>query len=483
MKITFLIPPVLDNTKDVDRCFGCNYCIYFLPLLPVLYMASVLKNTGDSIFIFDFAATKKSKRNFENFLIKDNSDIYVFYTVFLSQNTDLIARKIIRDINPQAKFIFSGPQATFYPEVFLDNSDTYALRGEPEFIIRELISALKKGQSPEKTNGVSFYRDSGITHNPSAPLIADIDQIPIPDRTLLDHVPYCNPKLRSVPHTAILTSRGCSGQCWFCVPNSLSYARELEHKKKFNKKPPVRLHSVERVVEEFSSIAKQGFKSVSIIDDQFIWGNQRTIAICQGIKGLGLEWSCLCRPENINQEVAKSMKAAGCAYVDLGTESFDKEVLQAVRKDMSPQDTRKAVEILKTNNIEVEINIILGATPKETEATIRKTLKELKKIDADYVLFSIANPFPGTDFYNAAKKEGWLFYGDYVPVDSAKDAIISYPHLSKQRLEYLCSYAYLSYYFNPRYLLRQLFNLKSFSDLRNKLATLVRFLIKNFLKK
>lgn len=483
MKVSFLIPPVLDGTKDVDRCFGCNYCIYFLPLLPVLYMATLLKDQVEGVFIHDFAATKKNKNDFENFLIKDDSDIYVFYTVFLSQNTDLIARKIIRGINPKARFIFSGPQATFYPEVFLDAADSYALRGEPEFIIKELIHALKNNLSPKEIRGLSFYKDSDPIHNPSASIIADIDQIPLPDRGLLDHGPYCNPKLHNLPHTAVLTSRGCSGQCWFCVPNSLSYARELEHKKQFNRKPPVRLHSVERVIKEFHDIARRGFKSLSVIDDQFIWGNERTIAICQGIKGLNLEWSCLSRPENINDEVAQAMKAAGCAYVDLGTESFDQEVLEAVRKDMSPQDTKKAVEILKKNKIEVEINIILGATPKETEATIRKTLKELKKINADYVLFSIANPFPGTDFYYAAQKSGWLFYGDYVPVDSAKDAIISYPHLSKQRLEYLCSYAYLTYYFNPRYLLRQLFNLKSFSDFRNKVTTLIRFLVKNFIKK
>ena len=62
MKITFLIPPVLDNTKDVDRCFGCNYCIYFLPLLPVLYTATLLKSEVESISILDFAAERNSDK-------------------------------------------------------------------------------------------------------------------------------------------------------------------------------------------------------------------------------------------------------------------------------------------------------------------------------------------------------------------------------------------------------------------------------------
>ena len=89
----------------------------------------------------------------------------------------------------------------------------------------------------------------------------------------------------------------------------------------------------------------------------------------------------------------------------------------------------------------------------------------------DYVLFSIANPFPGTEFYAAAKKEGWLYYGEYVPVDPAKSSVISYPHLSKEKLEYFVSYAYLSYYFNLRYLWRQLMNLGGPRDFAQKFST------------
>ena len=482
MKVAFLIPPVLDGTQDVDRCFGCNYGIYFLPLLPVLYSATLLKDEAEKVRILDFPAQKRTRDDFRNFIQSDDSDVYIFYTVFLCENTDLLARKMIREIRPNTHFIFSGPQPTFAPEVFLDKADTLAVRGEPEFIIRDAIRALKSKSDFNNIMGLSYFLDGDIVQNPSASIVMDIDQIPIPDRRLLDHAPYFNPKLRNLPHTAALTSRGCYGQCWFCVPNSLSYARELEHKKYFGKKPPPRLHSAERVIKEFTNIAELGFKSVSVIDDEFLWDEKRTLEICFGIKGLGLEWSCLCRPDKINEEVAKAMADAGCAYVDLGTESFDQGVLNAIRKNMSPLDTERAVGILKKYNIQVEINVLFGATPQETEATIKKTLKELKKLNVDYVLFSIANPFPGTDFYYAAKKEGWLFYGGYVPVDPAKNAIISYPHLSKAKLERLISYAYLTYYFNPRYIFRQLLKIKDLRDLKNKFTTALRFFIKNFLK-
>src|SRR3989338_6683944 len=102
MKVSFLIPPVLDGTRDVDRCFGCNYNIYFLPLLPVLYSATVLKNDGESVSIVDFPAQKKKKEDFLKFIRNDNSDVYIFYTVFLCQNTDLMSREFIRGARKDA---------------------------------------------------------------------------------------------------------------------------------------------------------------------------------------------------------------------------------------------------------------------------------------------------------------------------------------------------------------------------------------------
>lgn len=482
MKITFLIPPVLDGTRDVDRCFGCNYNIYFLPLLPVLYAATIVKDDVERVAVLDFAAQKKNEDDLMDFIKNDDSDVYVFYTVFLCQNTDLMARQLIRQARPAVKFIFSGPQPTFSPEFFLDNSDTFVIRGEPESIIRALIKVLRSGAGLGSLPGVSYWQDSKMIHNPSASPITDIDSIPMPDRTLLDHGPYFNPKLRKIPHTAILTSRGCFGQCTFCVPNSLSYAGELEYKKSHGRKPSPRLHSPERVIEEFHNIAKLGFKSVSIIDDEFLWEEERTIRICKGIQALNLEWSCLSRADMVTEKSAKAMRDAGCAYVDIGTESFDEGILVDIKKNMRADDTMRAVRLLRKYGIEVELNIIFGASPRETLATMKRTLKEVKKIDAEYVLFSIANPFPGTDFYSIAKKEGWMFYGDYIPVDSAKSSIISYPHLSKKQLEGFISYAYLSYYLRPGFIMRQLFKLKNPSDFFNKISTAVRFFSKNFSK-
>lgn len=482
MNITFLIPPVLDNTHDVDRCFGCNYSIYFLPLLGALYPATALKQAGHSVTVRDFAAEGAGAKAFQDYIRSSNSDIYCFYTVFLSQATDRKAREAIRAARPGARFIFSGPQPTWDAAAFLDGTDTYAVRGEPDVALPELVQALEQGIGAEGIPGVSFRAENGVKHNPAALPVRDLDALPVPDRTLVNHAPYYNPKLPTKPHTAMLASRGCSALCWYCVPNSLSYARELEYKRDHKGlKPPVRQHSAERVIEEMTRIAEQGFRSVSIIDDQFLWNEDRTVRICEGIRGLRLDWSCLARCDRVTDRAAAAMAEAGCRYVDLGAESFDQRVLDAVKKNISADATERAVRILKKHGIAVELNVLFGATPEETEETIRHTLAEVRRLDVDYVLFSIANPFPGTEFHDAAKANGWLVYGKYVPTDPAKDAIISYPHLPKERLERLVAQAYRRHYLHPRALWRELLRTKSPSDFANKFATGVKFIRRNFL--
>jgi len=481
VKITFLIPPVLDGTREVDRCFGCNYSIYFLPLLAMLYPATMLKHRGHQVAILDFAAQARSVAEFQEFADHDDSDVYCFYTVFLSQQTDRRARDLIRVARPAARFIFYGPQPTWEAGLFLDRDDSCVVRGEPEFPICKLADAMAAGADFGPVDGVSWRAPSGVVHNGPAPIIGDLDTLPWPDRTLLDHRPYTNPKLHRKPHTAMLTSRGCYAQCWYCVPNSLSYARELEHKRHHGAKPPVRVHSAEKVIGEFTSIAEQKFQSVSVIDDQFLWNERRTVAICEGIRRLKLEWSCLARADRVSEKAAAAMADAGCAYVDLGAESFDQTVLDGMKKDIAAGETGRAVRILKKYGIAVELNILLGAAPQDSAESIERSLAEVRRLDVDYVLFSIANPFPGTDFYEAAKVNGWLVYGDYVPVDPARNSIISYPHLSRDRLEELVARAYRRQYLTPRALWREVRKTRGLGDFRDKLVTGARFIRRNFI--
>lgn len=476
MKATFLIPPPLDGKLSAERIFGCNYGIYYQPNIFILYSMSVLEEAGCEIDFMDCSIDNIERDEFLDFIKKDNSEIYIFYTVFLSKDSDLIARKLIREIKPGVKFIYLSTEPTSHPEIFVDK-DSFVVRGEPEATLRDLLLAMKENKDLGGIKGITYLKGEETISNSYRDIIDDLDTLPFPKRNILKRDKYNNPKLSRLPFTAILSSRGCPHRCYYCVPNSLDFAREIEYKKEKNHKPPIRLRSAKNVIDEIAILYKEGYKSFSFIDDEFTINRNRVIDICNGIKFYNLEWSCLARADHLTDEVmVKAMSEAGCKYIDIGIESFNQEILDYVRKDLKVKDVYTAVGLLKKHNIEPELNILLGSCPLETKATIEHTIREVKRLNVDYVLFSICTPFPNTEFNRVAKENGWMIEEEYKAIDPIKESFISYPHLTKEELERIIRRAYIGFYFRPGYIIKRMKKLTGFKDLINKAKAAVSIL-------
>jgi len=471
MKVLFLIPPPLDQELPAERIFGCNYGIYAQPNIFILYPATVLAQAGYEVAFKDFPAQGLARAAFTRFCRQHDFDLIVFYTVFLSKRTDLMAKDLLHQTNPSTRFIFMATEPSAQPDDFLDDN-SLVIRGEPESRIVAVVKSFEDPASRSSIPGISYGHDGRKVHQDGCAVIDNLDSIPFPNRTLLgDATRYCNPKLSRLPFTTMLASRGCSFGCYYCVPNSLSFAREIEYKRDHpEKKPPVRLRSAANVVAEFTALAKAGYRSISFIDDQFVWGGQRTLEICKGIEPLGVEWSCLARADMLQDEdVVNAMGRAGCKYVDIGIESFNQAILDYIGKGCKVEAVYSAVRNLKNAGIEPELNILLASCPLETAETIEHTFQEALRLDIDYVLFSVCTPFPYTTFNRIAKAEGWMIKPNYEPIDPIKQSFISYPHLTKDQLETIIRQLYLRFYFRPAYLYKRLRKLNGWGDLRNKI--------------
>jgi anaerobic magnesium-protoporphyrin IX monomethyl ester cyclase len=471
VKVLFLIPPPLDDKPPAERIFGCNYGIYAQPNIFILYPATVLKEAGHTVELIDFPINGKGRSEFERLSERQDYDVVVFYTVFLSRKTDIEARDILSKKNPATRFVFISTEPSASPDDFV-NDKSVVIRGEPESRVGAVMEAFAGQGSFGDIPGISFMGENGPVHNGNTQVIEDLDSLPFPDRLLLDSKDYHNPKLGVLPFTTMVASRGCSFGCYYCVPNSQSFSREIEFKRRNNddaKKPPVRLRSAGNVVDEFKELANAGYKGISFLDDQFVWGAERTNAICSGIEGLGVEWSCLARADMLqDREMVAAMGRAGCRYVDIGIESFTQEILDYIGKGHAVDAVYPAVENLKAAGIEPELNILIGACPLETESTIEHTFEEVLKLDVDYVLFSVCTPFPYTRFNARAKHEGWMIKPEYEPIDPIKESFVSYPHLTKEQLDKSIRSLYRRYYFRPGYMLKRLRKVRSFRDLVNK---------------
>jgi len=403
-------------------------------------------------------------------------DMVVFFTVWLSAAEDIGAAALLRRQQKQLSVVFTGPYPTWKPELFLKSATDLVIRGEPEQAFREIIDR-GAGASVDWQGipGVSC-RDADVIRHGAGQAIADVERLPTPDRTLLRGT-YIFNRLSAYPATVLCASRGCSFRCSFCAPHALDQAAEIECLRQGGPKPPLRLRSAAQVIAEFQEIARLGYRGVEIIDNQFVWDAERTMVICEAIESLRLRWTCYARADYVQDpKLLAGMKAAGCALIFIGTDSFDQRILDDTKKDIRLADNYRAVRLVRESGIEPEISLIFGASPLETPATIRHSIREARTCRTDFVHYSIAAPLPNTALYRMAKENGYLRASEFAPLDNVRAGVLELPQVSGQFLQNMVRRCYREQYLSPRFIVKMMSSAHGYRLLAHYVKTMVRLL-------
>ena len=505
MRITFIVPPSLDDELPAERTAGCTRLIYPMPNIYELIVAATLEKEHD-VRYHDFVLEGEGEKHLEKFAAADKSDCYMLWCVNLSLDTDLKAIRHIRAYHPETWIVAMGPGVTYFTKTLLVDERVIVVRGEPELTVQELVGkisediVLEEGNESgndrsvgteairdittksgfnvcsclEEVKGISFLIDGNVRHNPARELIKDLDSLPFPARHFIEKYPFTNPKLKTHPYTTVLTSRNCPYKCIYCVPSSLTFAREIEFKKDNVKKPPVSLRSVENILEELDMLAAKGYRAITFIDDNFITTTKRLRPICECVKKHGFSWGCQARADAITEEIACILSDANCGFVDLGVESFNDEILEYIKKGITSEQIYDGIERLKKYKVPVKLNILIGTSPLETKETIKDTLHKAKALKVSQVMFNIVAPFPGTEFYELARKNGWIEGGDYVPTDVQHHSILNYPNLSGREMEKMLFRNNVLFFLRPSFIIKNIGKFGSFTDFKIALKALRR---------
>ncbi|MEO0142802.1 MAG: radical SAM protein [candidate division WOR-3 bacterium] len=470
MNVIFLIPPVSKRNRVPERVFGCSYGLYPIPNIFILTFAAILREDGNAVEVIDAPIMKLGADQFYAYLKTKENSCFVFYSVNLSTELDISIGRRLRIDHPRTPIIFCGPAPTYNPSRFLIDQHTFVIRGEPDYTLKTMVRYLRGdlGLSLKEIKGISYLGNDGIIDNPFCDLITSLDELPFPARDLIRRDQYYNPKLKLRPFTAMITSRGCPYRCSFCVPCSLTFARKLEYQRFYgiSRIPPVAFSSPKRVIAEFELLKREGYRAVSIIDDEFLLKPQRVKEICRGIKGFNIKWGCLARADHLNdEELIQLMAEAGCEYVDIGIESFNQKILDDIKKEIDVRKIPDTIKLLKKYKIEPKLNILVASSPLETRETIIDTIQKAMALKPGLIMYNICLPFPGTELYRRAKSEKWFINGDYKPVDVQKESIIQFPHLKVEEIERIVRRANLRFFLQFRFILSNLkiiFNLRDF---------------------
>jgi radical SAM superfamily enzyme YgiQ (UPF0313 family) len=240
------------------------------------------------------------------------------------------------------------------------------------------------------------------------------------------------------PFTFIVTSRGCTAGCTYCIKH-VSYQYS------------VRLRSPEKIMEELWQLHALGIHNIHMYADLFTIHRDQVVELCQRIirEGLRIRWTCNSRVDYVDEEMLRLMGRAGCWLISWGIESGNEQILKHARKGAYPDKAERALRWARAAGIANWGYFIIGL-PGETEATIRQTIEFAKRLPLDIALFHVAAPYPGTPFFFEVVKEGWFRPGTrWEQVDMDKGTVLDYPGLPAERLLYWQKRAWREWAFRP----------------------------------
>ena len=202
----------------------------------------------------------------------------------------------------------------------------------------------------------------------------------------------------------------------------------------------------------------------NICDSTFTISKTRVMEFCDLIekKGLQIKWSCQSRIDTIDAQMLKRMKECGCKLVYYGVESGSQRVLNLMKKGIKAKNVFNVFSKTKKAGMGVLGSFIVG-TPTETKSEIATTLKLVKRLPADFYLFSIFKPYPGTEAFELLKKENISITDDYTLFGGHN--LVFETSLSQ---DYLKNVVKKMYTIQSEKILRKLKNVKNIKEIKTQ---------------
>lgn len=440
-------------------CKGKRIAGVQFPPLPLIYVASVLKQDGHHVDIIDMQAGEIHLSILKELIQKYDVIFLISATMSYNEDAEILAQ--LKRTKPSLITIIFGAHPTFSPHAALKReSIDIIVQREAEFTIRDVVNALSEGgEKWKRIAGIGYREGNNAVINPDYPYIKNLDELPIPDRSFLSKdTYYYNPIIKYYPWTTALSSRGCPGSCIFCT--SPSYYG-----------PMYRARSPQNVVEEMLYLKDLGFREIFYRDEIFTADKKRVFGICEKIidKKIDISWICSVKANTATFEMFKIMKEAGCRYVRIGVESGVQELLNNVKKNVQLQQIRDAFAWAHTLKLESHAHLMVGL-PGETDQTLNQTFKFVNSIQPSTVTYGMMTPYPGTEIFRQVVAANPTF-GDGTQINASSihtNASFSstFTSLPPEQLERYVRTGYRKFYARPSYIVSRLLKVNDVHELK-----------------
>jgi len=373
------------------------------PPLGLLYIGTVLQTHGHEIKLIDNARMQLPVEKVVERVVKEEPEVVGLSALTHTFRQSVKLAQAIKEKNPDIKIVYGNYHPTFEYERLLRSYHCadYVILGEGEYTFLDLVETLEKERDIREVKGIAFRYNGGVVRTSPRPLIQELDELPFPDRHLLEqeyHSELVGVLGSGCKFTTILSSRGCPYGCKYCACSAFT-ARK------------VRFRSPENVVDEMEMLWSEGYEEIGFVDDNLLLNPKRVEKICELLKSrkIKLKMWAEGRADQASLETLKKFSKVGCKTIYFGLESGTQKVLDYYGKNITPELSRKAVSNSKKAGIENVIGSFIVGAPIETKEDVQQTFDFAFSLKGmDFPQMNVLILAPGIELWDNAIKKGYM---------------------------------------------------------------------------
>jgi len=307
-----------------------------------------------------------------------------------------------------APLICGGIHATVAPSEVLETGlFEYACVGEGEEALLDLVNALEKNEDTSPIRNIWSGGDGRIIRNRVRPFVP-LENLPPKDYEIFDFQKMIDAKDGWV---GVMASRGCPFRCTYCFNHRLVDIYRTDTGLSPAKLSYIRHHPIRDVIAELEYLLEH-YRRINMFildDDLFTFDRDYVHEFCRLYeKRIPIPFVCNAHVKVFDQEIARSLKKAGCRIIKFGLESGSERVRREIlNRPMTDQDIVSAFQAAHDAELHTSAFVMIGL-PDESIAELFATIELLAAIRPGRFRWSIFFPYAGTVAYEIAREKGLI---------------------------------------------------------------------------
>ena len=357
---------------------------------------------------------------------------------------------IIKENAPHILTVCGGVHPTINPSCVVESNNLDGVFvGEADYAFIEFLKSVESNEAYKNTDNFAYVKEGKLVVNKLKPLIANLDELPYPDKELSPYREY----MESNNFSPFFFTRGCPYLCSYCSNHAIAEAYNLQRNSPRYRSPELCVSEIEETIKKFPT------KRVLIGDDTFGLNRKwRKEFLSKYRSRINIEFICLLRVDVVSDEFIYDLKESGCYRISFGVESGNDYVRREImNRKLSNKQIIKAFEIVHKYGVKTNAINIIGV-PGETEEMIWDTIKLNRRIKPTVSGVNIFYPYKGTKLGDYCFENGLVDEESYYSFSKERrETVLNYPKEYKHKLTYYHqNWQYFVYPFNMKYRLKRL---------------------------